>query len=118
MLATPATDPPKADPPPPDPSPKADPPKADPAKADPPKADPPKEAAKAAKAAPGSVYVDVPGSWAHVFIGKKQIGDTPTTLTLAPGKYNITLENPDAKKKRTFAITVVSGVKTQINEPL
>jgi len=109
--AAPKTDPPKADPP------KADPPKAEPPKADPPKADPPKEA-KAAKAAPGSVYVDVPGSWAHVFIGKKQIGDTPTTLTLAPGKYNITLENPDAKKKRTFAITVVSGVKTQINEPL
>jgi hypothetical protein len=114
----PAPEPPTPEPPKPEP----EPPKAAeaPKKAEPKKAEPKKAAAKATteKAPPGSVYIDVPGSWARIFIGKKSYGETPTTLKLAPGRYNITLENTEAKKKHTFPITIVSGVKTQINEPL
>ncbi len=64
--------------------------------------------------APGTVFVDVPNSWARVFLGKKPLGETPVTLTLPAGRYNITLENDDGSKRKTVPVVVGSGTKSQI----
>ncbi|MDP2344161.1 MAG: protein kinase [Deltaproteobacteria bacterium] len=66
---------------------------------------------------PGTVYVDVINGWAKVFLGKKPLGETPVTLTFPPGRYNITLESGDGKRK-TVPVTVGSGTKSQIRESL
>ncbi len=67
--------------------------------------------------APGSIYVDVPGGWATVSVGKRVFGETPLTVTLPAGKYTLTLEGGDGRKKN-IPITVVAGKKTQLREPL
>lgn len=68
--------------------------------------------------APGTVYVDVVGGWGLVSIGKKSYGETPVTLTLVPGRYTITLESGDGTKKKSVAVTVTSGGKSQVREAL
>ena len=68
--------------------------------------------------APGFVYVDVIDSWALVSIGKKAYGETPMKLTLPPGHYGITLTTGDGTKKKTVPVTVTSGGKVQVREPL
>ena len=78
----------------------------------------PKAAARSEEAggAPGSVYVDVPGGWASVAIGKKVYGDTPLTLKLPSGRYTVTLTSGDGTKKKNVPLTVIAGKKVQIKE--
>jgi serine/threonine protein kinase len=66
---------------------------------------------------PGSIYVDVPGGWATVSVGKRVFGETPLTVTLPAGKYTLTLEGGDGRKKNV-PVTVVAGKKIQLREPL
>ena len=68
--------------------------------------------------APGFVYVDVIDSWALVSIGTKAYGETPMKLTLPPGRYGITLTSGDGSKKKTVPVTVTSGGRVQVREPL
>jgi hypothetical protein len=69
-------------------------------------------------AKPGTVYVDVVGSWAFVSIGKKSFGDTPVTLTLPPGRYVVTLTSGDGATKKNVPLTVTPGARLQIRETL
>ncbi len=69
-------------------------------------------------AKPGTVYVDVVGSWAFVSIGKKSFGDTPVTLTLPAGRYVVTLTSGDGTIKKNVPLTVTPGAKLQIRETL
>jgi serine/threonine protein kinase len=69
-------------------------------------------------ATPGTVYVDVVGSWAYVSIGKQRFGDTPVTLTLPPGRYVVTLTSGDSSTKKNVTVTVTPGAKLQIRESL
>ncbi len=71
-----------------------------------------------AKGAPGSVYVDVIGGWGLVSIGKKSYGETPVKLTLVPGRYVITLESGDGKKKKNVPVVVTAAGKLQVREKL
>lgn len=66
---------------------------------------------------PGSIYVDVPGGWATVSVGKRVFGETPITVTLPAGRYTLTLEGGDGRKKN-IPVTVVAGKKIQLREPL
>jgi serine/threonine protein kinase len=62
--------------------------------------------------APGSVFVDVVGSWAAVYArGKKQC-DTPCRFELPAGKHRITLKGPDGD--RTETVRVRSGAEKRL----
>ncbi len=80
------------------------------------KASKPVSAAEEANGPPGSVYVDVPGGWATVTIGKKSYGETPVTLQLPSGRQQITLTSGDGSKKKTVGVTVIAGKKVQVTE--
>jgi serine/threonine protein kinase len=83
----------------------------------PPAAQPATDADAEPQGAPGSIYVDVPGGWATVSVGKRVFGETPLTVTLPAGKYTLTLEGGDGRKKNV-PVTVVAGKKSQLREPL
>jgi hypothetical protein len=53
-----------------------------------------------------------------VSIGTKAYGETPMKLTLPPGRYGITLTSGDGSKKKTVPVTVTSGGRVQVREPL
>ena len=65
---------------------------------------------------PGSVYIDVPGGWATVTVGKKVYGETPLTISLPSGRHSVTLTSGDGAQKKTVGVTVIAGKKVQIKE--
>ncbi len=73
-------------------------------------------AVAARPAGEGKVFVNVLGSWAHVFKGRKKLGTTPVTLTLPTGTQRLRLENPETGRSRTVKATVVAGETSKIVE--
>ena len=67
---------------------------------------------------PGTVYVDVIDGWGTVTVGKKSYGETPVNITLAPGKYTVTIEKGGGGAKKNIPVTITSGGALQVRERL
>jgi serine/threonine protein kinase len=66
----------------------------------------------------GFVFVDVPGSWAHVYEGVRRLGETPTRIELPVGKHRLRLVNPETGKEKTVQVTVSADKVTNVSERL
>ena len=54
--------------------------------------------------------------WAQVRVDGRDLGRTPINVTLAPGRYTLTLANPDLGQRRTRQIAIAGRTDTSITD--
>ena len=54
--------------------------------------------------------------WARGAINGKDLGRTPIAVSLAPGRYTLTLANPDVGQETSRQIAIAGGAETRITD--
>jgi serine/threonine protein kinase len=68
---------------------------------------------RAGKAAPGQLAVKVT-PWAQVYVDGALVGETPRTVTLAPGAHQIRIHNPELGRTENRTVTIAPGEREEI----
>ena len=64
----------------------------------------------------GRLFVNVLGSWAHIYRKGVKLGTTPTTLSLPAGTHRLRLKNPETGREQAIRVSVAAGETAKVIE--